>query len=629
MKSKLVILMLIVLSSLSLHAQNIIQFNYSLNNTYSHLENALLEKQLLADEYVNYRYLLFASINYVDDPLIVKDITLNQRESVLISNYTTVDFGAAFHITKSFVVGFQSGFTKASINNFNPNTLLLTGTTDEESTLNDTKLVAKWRITDAEKGFAIALIPHVRLATGNERSFTTDRSTGFGLDVAFETIIGDTVQVAANVGYHYSPDAFFIQDIALDYRDKIHTAIGAYIPFSKDFGANLEFTRYWVLSSNDDQNPNEFYGGLRYQAATPLALFAGMAIGNMDSSKDSNDFKFSAGLKFHGGAFGPVQAQAAAEIDAIDDRVIVPFNRSKVIDALQNDLITDPSVGYLRIVSNSAPQRTKCEIVENPLAVRYTPTRNYVGTSVCRYEYCTSTKLCDEADITITVNPPKAKLQAIDDTVIAPLGRSTLIDNLANDRIPRPANGYLRIVSNSHPNRARCEIVESPYLGVKYTPITNFLGSTVCRYEYCTADKVCDQADITIRISAPVIKSEPYGNLVWNKSIYFCNDCDYLDARSKRVTEELKNYIASRRGKIEKVVIEGHTSLAASKAYNLNLSKRRARNTYKQLRKLGIPPELISMVAYGESRPEIKSFEADRKHPTNRRVEFRLYERLK
>lgn len=284
--------------------------------------------------------------------------------------------------------------------------------------------------------------------------------------------------------------------------------------------------------------------------------------------------------------------------------------------------------GYLRIVSNSHPKRTKCEIVENPLAVKYTPTKNFVGTSVCRYEYCSSKGLCDEADITIIVNAPKAKLQAVDDYVVAPLGQPTLIDNLANDRIPRPANGYLRIVSNSHPNRARCEIVKAPYLGVKYTPITNFLGSTTCRYEYCTADRVCDQADITIKINAPIIKAEPYGNLVWNKSIYFCNDCDYLNARSIQVTQELKDYISSRRGKIAKVVIEGHTSLAASKAYNLNLSKRRARNTYKQLRKLGIPPELLTMVAYGESRPEIKSFEANRKHPTNRRVEFRIYEEL-
>ena len=627
MKSKWLVLAFLALSSIQIFAQNIIQFNYSLNNTYSHLENALLQKQLLADEYVNYRWLLFASFNYVDDPLIVKDITLNQRESVLITNYTTVDFGAAFNITKYLQIGFHSGFTKASLNNFNVNNLTLTGTTDEESGLTDTKVLAKWRLTDDDKEFAIALIPHIRLATGQERSFTTDRSTGFGLDIAFETIVSDSIQLAANLGYHYSPDAFFIQDVALDYRDKIHTAIGAFIPFSKDFGANIEFTRYWVLSANDDQNPNELYAGLRYQAARPLALFGGMALGNLDNNTDSNDFKFSVGLKLTGGGYAQKQA-VMGEIDAIDDRVIVPFNKSKIIDALQNDLITDPGVGYLRIVSNSHPKRTKCEIVENPLAVKYTPTKNFVGTSVCRYEYCSSKGLCDEADITIIVNAPKAKLQAVDDYVVAPLGQPTLIDNLANDRIPRPANGYLRIVSNSHPNRARCEIVKAPYLGVKYTPITNFLGSTTCRYEYCTADRVCDQADITIKINAPIIKAEPYGNLVWNKSIYFCNDCDYLNARSIQVTQELKDYINSRGGKIAKVVIEGHTSLAASKAYNLNLSKRRARNTYKQLRKLGIPPELLTMVAYGESRPEIKSFEADRKHPTNRRVEFRIYEDL-
>lgn len=540
MKMRLLLLLVLMGSTLKTFAQNIQQFSYSLNNTYSHVENALLSKQLLADPYVNYRFLLIASISYQDDPLIVKDITINQRTSVLVTNYTTLNFGVGFHIAKNFLIGFRSGFTKASLNDFNVTTFQLTGTEDEESALTDTMVMAKWRLTSEESKFAFALIPKITLPTGSERSFTTDNSMGYGIDLAFETILADTVQIAANVGFHNSPDAFFsplgTNILALDYSEKVLTSIGAYIPFTDTFGANIEFSRYWMLSSEDDQNPNELYGGLRYQAAQPLALFVGASTGNLDNSKDSNDFKITAGLKFHGGGYGPAKEKVAiAPLEAVDDFVVVPYGQSAIIDALQNDLVPQPALGYLRIVSNTHPQETKCEIVKTPLSVKYSQIKHFIGTSVCRYEYCTSTGICDEANINITVNAPQ-------------------------------------------------------------------------------------------KLAAPA--PEPYGNLVWNKSIYFCNDCDFLNARSIEITKELRDYIALKKGKIAKIVIEGHTSLVASKEYNLALSKRRSRNTYKQLRQLGIPAELMTMVAYGESRPEIKSFETHKKHPTNRRVEFRIYERV-
>lgn len=518
-------------------AQNIIQFNYSLNNTYTHLENALLSKQLLKDDYVNYRYLFIASLSYVDEPLIVKNITTSKRVNVLIDSYFTFHFGVGFHLRKDMLLGVQSGFTKASLNGFDIRNFNLTGTTEEDSSLTDSKILFKWRITDPERNYALAIIPQLTLPTGSERSFTTDGSVGFGLELAFETILSNTVQVVANLGYHHSSDAYYSPTntyIALDYRDKVVAALGAYIPFNDDFGANIEFTFHYMLSSNVEQNPNELYGGLRWQAARPLGVFLGAAVGNLESGNDSNDFKLIGGLKFHGGSLEEGQQRIVARVDAVDDMAIASPGQPQIIDVLSNDLIPDNRMGHLRIVSNSHPEQTACSVVKSPLAVEYRQLSRFYGTSICRYEYCSAEGICDEADLRITVHPPQKKR---------------------------------------------------------------------------------------------VVQAEPYGNLVWNKSIYFCNDCDWLNARSIEVTKELRNYIQKKRGRISKIVIEGHTSLVASKAYNLALSKRRARNTYNQLIKLGVPANMMIMVAYGKSRPELKSFDGKRKHPTNRRVEFRIYEK--
>ena len=76
---------------------------------------------------------------------------------------------------------------------------------------------------------------------------------------------------------------------------------------------------------------------------------------------------------------------------------------------------------------------------------------------------------------------------------------------------------------------------------------------------------------------------------------------------------------------INKIIIEGHTSKRASASYNRQLAARRAKNTFDALIAKGVNPNLLDMISYGENRPEtLNSFE--RKHPTNRRVEFRVYE---
>lgn len=71
-----------------------------------------------------------------------------------------------------------------------------------------------------------------------------------------------------------------------------------------------------------------------------------------------------------------------------------------------------------------------------------------------------------------------------------------------------------------------------------------------------------------------------------------------------------------------KVLIEGHCDERGSDEYNLALGERRARATQDYLLSLGIAPERLSTISYGEERPlEAGSNEAA--WSKNRRAEFR------
>jgi outer membrane protein OmpA-like peptidoglycan-associated protein len=73
-----------------------------------------------------------------------------------------------------------------------------------------------------------------------------------------------------------------------------------------------------------------------------------------------------------------------------------------------------------------------------------------------------------------------------------------------------------------------------------------------------------------------------------------------------------------------KVVLEGHTDLRASVAYNLALSRRRTQSVQAYLQQLGIDPGRISIVAQGKSQL-VKTGTDVLSHARNRRVQLRYF----
>lgn len=72
-----------------------------------------------------------------------------------------------------------------------------------------------------------------------------------------------------------------------------------------------------------------------------------------------------------------------------------------------------------------------------------------------------------------------------------------------------------------------------------------------------------------------------------------------------------------------KVLIEGHCDERGSDEYNLSLGERRARAVQEYLSSLGIAPERLSTISYGEERPLEPSSNEDA-WAKNRRAEFKI-----
>ncbi len=76
-------------------------------------------------------------------------------------------------------------------------------------------------------------------------------------------------------------------------------------------------------------------------------------------------------------------------------------------------------------------------------------------------------------------------------------------------------------------------------------------------------------------------------------------------------------------GEAARLVLAGHADRSGPAAYNLELSKRRARAVAEVLAGMGVPETAMELVWYGETRPRVPTPDGVRE-PQNRRVEISL-----
>jgi peptidoglycan-associated lipoprotein len=101
--------------------------------------------------------------------------------------------------------------------------------------------------------------------------------------------------------------------------------------------------------------------------------------------------------------------------------------------------------------------------------------------------------------------------------------------------------------------------------------------------------------------------------------IFFAFDDHSLSTKARENLEKLGGWM--NRNPQNKIQIEGHTCDIGTAEYNLALGERRANNAKMYLERLGISPNRVSTISYGEERPRIPN-QDESSRSQNRRDEF-------
>ena len=85
------------------------------------------------------------------------------------------------------------------------------------------------------------------------------------------------------------------------------------------------------------------------------------------------------------------------------------------------------------------------------------------------------------------------------------------------------------------------------------------------------------------------------------EAIYFEYDSNDLTTEAKSTLEQNAEWLQEKSDRV--LTIEGHTDEAGTPAYNLGLGEGRAAAAREYLLRLGIEPNRVKIITYGEERP--------------------------
>lgn len=274
---KLLLLSLLVASNAQ--AINIQNFQFSLDPKYTITEGAFVVDERVAD----YKLLFNASYNYTNDPLVATDQDKTTRTNVLVRRFNTLDLGASYKIGTNLAVGFQTFATEL-------NGSAVEGT---QRVLGDTTISFKTLLTNRNGRTQFALVPKLKLPTGNKDKFTSDGSVGGGVTGVLERDFG-LFTISGNLGYMYNKDATYE---TLNYRKMMLGSLGVTVPLPFKTSVTGEIFGGRTLNNSDGSAPGEMIVSARHQYNKQVGFWGGMSVGNMDSW-NSNDFRTFVGLRW-------------------------------------------------------------------------------------------------------------------------------------------------------------------------------------------------------------------------------------------------------------------------------------------------------------------------------------------
>ncbi|MBA4410167.1 MAG: hypothetical protein C0397_12170, partial [Odoribacter sp.] len=166
-----------------------------------------------------------------------------------------------------------------------------------------------------------------------------------------------------------------------------------------------------------------------------------------------------------------------------------------------NDLISNDGLNVWSIVKQ--PNHGRVVMVPDG-SYTFTPDADYYGSDSFIYKLCDIDGDCDEARVTITVNPVDDQPVANDDLV------SIFIDGVLDDFVgendlPSGDGGNVWTLVTSPLNGKIIFNMDGSY---SYTPNPNFSGNDTFIYKVCDVDGDCAQATVTITIEDIILPNQ-------------------------------------------------------------------------------------------------------------------------
>ena len=180
--------------------------------------------------------------------------------------------------------------------------------------------------------------------------------------------------------------------------------------------------------------------------------------------------------------------------------VDVPFNDSDLdgdLDPTNVSIISGPGDGTLSINPSTGE-------------IEYTSTAGFVGTDTFIYEICDLAGNCDQATVTITVTAPPV---AVDDSGDTLTGVPVLVDVPFNDTDLDLDLDITSVAIVSGPSNGSV-LIDAVTGEIEYTSAAGFVGTDTFIYEICDLAGNCDEATVTITVTAPPVAVDDSGNTV-------------------------------------------------------------------------------------------------------------------
>lgn len=183
---------------------------------------------------------------------------------------------------------------------------------------------------------------------------------------------------------------------------------------------------------------------------------------------------------------------------ADNDTATVNEDSSVTINVLGND--SDPDGDTLTMSLKDEPNHGT--LVKNPDGTfTYKPNENFNGTDSFTYSVCDSGGLCNDATVTITVNPVNDPPVAGDDAYSTDEDVQLTIDApgvLGNDS--DPDGDTLTVSSYDKTSTSGGSVSMNPDGSFSYTPPANFNGTDSFTYQACDPDGLCAKATVNITV---------------------------------------------------------------------------------------------------------------------------------